>query len=178
MRTDMIDLTGKTFGKLLVTKYSHGDGNHSFWVCVCDCGKIRIVRSDSFTKSNPTLSCGRCKYKSYLDANKGLLYHSYQKNAKSRGLAFKLNFDEFINITSSICYYCGKEPIQIYDEYNGKQVYHYNGIDRVNNELGYLSTNVVSCCVQCNRSKMAYTKEDYIQHIKRSYLHLKQNGMI
>lgn len=53
------DLTGKKFGRLTALEYS-GDGK---WLCKCDCGNNKIVRSSHLT-SGHTKSCG-C-YKSDL----------------------------------------------------------------------------------------------------------------
>lgn len=47
------DLTGKRFGRLVVTKYL---GNYR-WECKCDCGKITEVASEHL-KANRIRSCG------------------------------------------------------------------------------------------------------------------------
>ena len=38
------DLTGKRYGKLVVTGYSHNSGtsNGSYWHCKCDCGNAKV----------------------------------------------------------------------------------------------------------------------------------------
>lgn len=53
------DLTGKTFGKLIVLSKNNdfGDCNHSYWNCKCECGKMTIVRRDSLIEGK-TKSCG------------------------------------------------------------------------------------------------------------------------
>lgn len=57
------DLTGKRFGKLLVTGMSdRRSGRKTFWVCECDCGNTKTIRSDSLT-SGRTESCGCIKEK-------------------------------------------------------------------------------------------------------------------
>lgn len=54
----MIDLTNKKFHKLTVLSFHHKDKNKRiFWLCRCDCGKEKIVRSDSL-KDNSVKSCG------------------------------------------------------------------------------------------------------------------------
>jgi hypothetical protein len=53
------DLTGKRFGRLLVTSY-HEVGNRrgsSLWNCVCDCGK-EVVKKSSLLMGGSTNSCG------------------------------------------------------------------------------------------------------------------------
>jgi len=52
----LIDLKGQRFGKLTVLSLNKG-GNHSYWDCVCDCGKKIIARS-SHLRSGGIKSCG------------------------------------------------------------------------------------------------------------------------
>lgn len=74
-------------------------------------------------------------------------------SAGKRGYEFSLTHDEIKKlIVGAPCFYCGKKPM--YSEYIkdcGKIVF--NGIDRVDNSLGYVSGNVVACCKQCNTMK-------------------------
>ena len=39
---------------------------------------------------------------------------------------------------------------------------HINGIDRINNELGYVLDNCESCCYDCNIAKRVMIKDDFI----------------
>lgn len=53
----LVDLKGKTFGRLTVIGiHSHKDGNY-YWNCKCSCGNETIVQGSSL-KSNKTQSCG------------------------------------------------------------------------------------------------------------------------
>lgn len=53
-----IDLTNQRFGKWLVSFYSHSDSKGaSIWNCVCDCGNIRKVFSESL-RDGGSISCG------------------------------------------------------------------------------------------------------------------------
>ena len=42
-----IDLTGGEYGRLTVLGYAGKRGGKSYWNCLCDCGSLRAVRSDS-----------------------------------------------------------------------------------------------------------------------------------
>lgn len=54
----LIDLTGKRFGRLIVIRrMDHDKWGHSTWLCQCDCGKEKIIRSDHLL-SNKIQSCG------------------------------------------------------------------------------------------------------------------------
>ena len=55
-----IDLSGMRFGKLTVLerdKTHYGRGDHTYWICKCDCGKTTRVRPDAL-KSGSVVSCG------------------------------------------------------------------------------------------------------------------------
>lgn len=54
------DLTDKTFGKLRVIGMAERTQKKTFWVCECECGNKKEIRSDSLT-SKRTSSCGCVK---------------------------------------------------------------------------------------------------------------------
>ena len=55
---NIIDLTGKTFGRLKVTaRAENGKDNSSRWLCLCACGKEKTIRSKSL-RTGSTVSCG------------------------------------------------------------------------------------------------------------------------
>ena len=62
-----LDLVGKKFGKLRVTRFSHSDGN-SYWRAKCDCGNWTTVKGAGLVSGN-IRSCG-CIY-SESNRNKG-----------------------------------------------------------------------------------------------------------
>jgi hypothetical protein len=48
---------GQQFGRLKVISASENSGRHTYWNCVCSCGKIKSIRKDHLT-SGKTTSCG------------------------------------------------------------------------------------------------------------------------
>lgn len=56
-----LDLTGQRFGKLTVIKFSKdvqsGKRKRKYWLCQCDCGNTKEVRTDGLTSGN-VKSCG------------------------------------------------------------------------------------------------------------------------
>lgn len=52
-----VDLTGKKYGRLTVVKRVENQGNKPMWECLCDCGNVKNVRSDSLKNGN-IKSCG------------------------------------------------------------------------------------------------------------------------
>lgn len=177
-----IDLTGKTFGRLTVLKeVEQGKDGHSYWLCSCECGNTKNVQGKLLRSSN-TRSCG-CFRKDSLrkipgEANWHSLFCQYKANSKRRGYEFNLNKENFINLAKANCYYCGSSPTQKLKTYEASQntkewrdkcIIFYNGIDRINNDLGYINENVVSCCKNCNRAKSKLTKDEFFELIKKIY---------
>ena len=56
-RTIRKDLTGQRFGRLTVIQFDCTQGHMSKWLCKCDCGGTKSVRSDHLTAGH-TKSCG------------------------------------------------------------------------------------------------------------------------
>jgi len=72
-------------------------------------------------------------------------YNRYKTRANNKSLPFDLTKDEYDGIVTSQCYLCGRKS---YEK-------HKNGIDRIDNNLGYIMSNVKPCCGSCN-----YIKKD------------------
>lgn len=91
-------------------------------------------------------------------------------SAKRRSLDFKLinDLNIFEKYCLGSCFYCGFKP-------NWPETH--NGIDRVDNEKGYIEENCVSCCTQCNVAKNDLNINDFKFRINKLYLNyiLKYN---
>ncbi len=90
------------------------------------------------------------KYSQTLDGK----YVEYKGGAKGRNLKFDLTKEVFATYWQLPCHYCGDEISTI-------------GIDRVDNDKGYVENNIVTCCELCNKSKHTMTKEEYISQCKK-----------
>lgn len=79
-------------------------------------------------------------------------------------------FDEYKSIVLQPCYYCGRPPsIPILDG-DGNVALYKSTIDRVvSDEIGYRMTNVVPCCLQCNRAKNDGSVYELFVMAKRIY---------
>lgn len=173
-----IDLTGLTFGKLTVLERSKNPAlrKEAKWLCICECGRESIVFSSNL-RTGHTTSCG-CNINRIehilprYEGFKNRIYISYQKSAIRRSISFLLLREEVIDLVTKNCFYCGIEPEDrsCTTQYNGKFPHH--GIDRVNNEIGYLLENCVSCCKTCNTAKKGMTHNNFLLWIKNAYLHL------
>jgi len=96
------------------------------------------------------------------------IYGQYITSAMKRDIGFNLSFQEFREKLESNCYYCGSPPANKKKKKDGSFFY-YSGIDRINNNIGYVDGNVVSCCITCNKAKGGLEKSAFVDWIKRVY---------
>jgi hypothetical protein len=91
------------------------------------------------------------------------LMQGYKADAMKRSLPFDLEFETFMELTSSSCAYCGAKPgcIKPGPQKKVKTDYVYNGLDRVDSSKGYIQGNVRPCCKWCNRAKFDRSEIDF-----------------
>ncbi len=184
------DLVGLRFGRLVVTsfagwkEYKEGDSTRQrpVWTCLCDCGTERVILGASLGKQTFSCGCllketaaakGRAMALPVGEASLNQLLNTYQRAAKDRGFNFLLSKNEALRLFSQDCEYCGKSPSQFAGSLNyknGRALY--NGIDRIDNSVGYTIENCVSCCNMCNRAKKNHSVEDFKEWIERAYTHM------
>lgn len=58
------DITGERFGRLLVIGRTHNIGKDTAWLCKCDCGNYKSVRTSGL-KTGDYVSCG-CKQREHV----------------------------------------------------------------------------------------------------------------
>ncbi len=176
------DITGQKFGRLTalhrVPTPEHIKYSRPFWRCRCDCGKY--VETHAYClKDGRTQSCGclrderRATPKVPLGQT-GLkyMYSSYRNSALKREITFELTLTDFTVLSKMNCAYCGLPPTAVRSSGSKHSHYIHNGIDRVDNSVGYVWSNVVACCKQCNYGKHKYTEQEFVGWIKRAYEHL------
>lgn len=133
------------------------------WKICRTCERKYIKCSTTFTlycsyecrdKYNKALACVRNKKRREIDKTtpRGIcirIFYQYRGSAKQRGYAFELSKDDFLNSYQSDCYYCGDKLDKV-------------GFDRIDNTIGYISSNIVPCCFECNRMKQTLTQKEFI----------------
>jgi hypothetical protein len=192
---NVINLVGLKFGRLNVISKNEIKGNRRQvrWDCECDCGNKHTVTGESL-RSGKSRSCGcllkeaRYVKNKNLDREKAMLLLLYSPLKKRHRKKFNnenyIDFKLFKKLSLSNCFYCNVEPKNTqpdvrYETRFGKKekiivtdfILKYNGIDRIDSSKGYEFNNVVSCCKNCNSSKMELSITDFKNHIKKIYEH-------
>jgi hypothetical protein len=169
-----INLIGQRFGKLVVIDHfeiESGNGRKGA-ICKCDCGKVFHVNSASKLKSSGPRSCGCAKRKmprrtKFGESLRKRVITQYRFNAKNRGLSFELTESEIINLFKQRCHYCGIQPSKTITRDGLYGEFTYNGIDRLNNDIGYTVDNCVTCCSKCNYIKGKMSDIELTDWIRR-----------
>ena len=52
-----IEIEGKRFARWKVNTFVENKNNHSMYLCICDCGKTKVV-SGSYLRNGKSKSCG------------------------------------------------------------------------------------------------------------------------
>lgn len=159
------------YGYLTVLKIvrTYKDGRR-YVLCSCDCGTSKVIRLNDM-QSGRIKSCGDIKkdtaYKLPTGvANFRYLFREYQASAKRKGNSFNLSRKRFAILTRGNCYYCGDIPRRVKKWRGLNGGYVYNGIDRLNNKLGYSVKNSVSCCYDCNFLKGPRNSIDFLKKVR------------
>lgn len=94
------------------------------------------------------------------------VYKTYKRSALKRGYTFELSVDELEKYITDKCFYCHAECI--FPENEDDKI-KYNGIDRIDNKLGYIPNNCVSCCKICNNIKNTMDINRFLVRCKNIY---------
>lgn len=108
-----IDLQGERFGRLTVLYRDvsrNGNSGHTYWMCRCDCGKLKTVRSDEL-RNELIVSCG-C-YHAEISSKIGK--HINLKHGMSNSRLFK--------IWSGMKSRCYNKNLPAYKNYGGRGIF-------------------------------------------------------
>lgn len=123
---------------------------------------ITEFHRDAGRRNGISARCKNCVHE--RDLSEYGRYKSYRRNAKHRNIDFQITFEQFKDIINKPCAYCGTEPKP------------FNGIDRLDNNTGYIQNNLIPCCEWCNKIKLTHSDEETREHIKKMYHHLFCKG--
>lgn len=150
----LINMKGRTYGRLKVLKYVRQDKNRrSVWLVRCKCGTEKEVFG-THLRNGDTQSCGCSHTLRPFEA----LYNVLTSRSAQRPVEVSLSYEEFLAFTIvESCHYCGADILW------NAQGQRYN-LDRKNNTIGYSKDNCVVCCKECNMIKSArFSYEQMLQ---------------
>lgn len=160
---------GDKFNRLTLKGYSH-TGNHfrKYYKYQCDCGNEKVLLGSLVTSGN-TKSCGclamdlwanKEKLPERLGVKRQIILQ-YKRHAKTRGIDYNISEQDFINLLTLPCFYCGQIPNNIKRTKNDKDGFVYSGVDRFNSTIGYNINNCVPCCKVCNFAKSNMSIDEF-----------------
>lgn len=176
MSRRLVDIRGKRFGRLIVIKRDLNPlGYGVYWITQCDCGGEKSVHGYSLTHGL-TRSCG-CLRREVGQRNirtnrrnsghplRSLL-RIYKYQADRKKLVWTLTDEEFFALVIRDCHYCSSPPaFTPWVQFENIKIAA-NGVDRMDNEKGYISENSVPCCKVCNRAKLTMDYESFIRFLE------------
>ena len=172
-----IDETGNVYGRLTVLGPAPKRDASAIWECQCECGSLTNIRG--FTLREGALSCGCLRRENFKpktlahgEACRNRVIANTISNAKRRGLAWELSIEQVTALLTKDCQYCGSPPGQVSRGRGHNGEFIYNGLDRVDNALGYAPDNVVACCGVCNTAKSNMTMLEFSAWLRRVYVRL------
>ena len=143
------------------------------WVCLCDCGKMITMRTDSLKRNKmPSCGCAALEAHKIKSSKIGTAYRSalaeYKAGARRRGLQWTITDPFAMQLLIGNCYYCGSALPRTVCSVAG-EIFRCTGIDRLDNTHGYVQHNVVSCCSVCNIAKSDKSVNEFKDWIVRVY---------
>jgi hypothetical protein len=92
---------------------------------------------------------------------------SLKKTAVGRKLCWTLSDEQAVKLVSGPCHYCGMPTRNLAPGDRVAETFRINGIDRVDSLRGYEHDNCVSCCGQCNIAKFTYSRDVFLEWVRR-----------
>lgn len=164
---------GSVFGKMVIVGVQVKENGNVCFSCDCACGEKKDVYCGELLRGRHK-SCGCSQGLALPKRQRGIniLYAQYRYSAQKRGLPFEITLEELESITSRKCFYCNDLPSQYIHPDKEKNIYVYNGIDRMDNLQGYVLDNCVSCCKTCNIAKRTMSFDEFKAHISKIFINL------
>ena len=183
---------GDFSGKLEIIEIlsNNETGKHVSLKCKCHyCGNYIIINNGNLFKKYISCGCQRRNSEEWKSKGPKIkpwqlkegesafnnLFYQYKRGAEIRNLEFDLSKEQFKKLTKEPCFYCGDMETMV-KRGQGKTSgdYYYNGIDRVNNDMGYTIENCVASCSLCNFMKHKNSQDIFLNQIRKIYEYKEQ----
>ena len=153
-----------------VVRQKRGGGARRKICWACQRGSLVLVAQSStdtgitfVVASTPAVVVRSTKKRLTLRTRFGI----YRGGAAKRGLPFTLTLSTFSILLNNKCHYCGISP-----------TISEMGIDRKDNNIGYVASNCLSACRHCNyaKGKLSYDVFSKEMAARRSYFNSLNSG--
>lgn len=201
MKSVRIDMTGQQYGDWTVIRFLETVKKKTYWLAKCKCGVEQRVQGPNLRQGLSTC-CVACGHKKTSRANVGIdrskyppeektlrrFMKEYMDRSREFNRPFELTFDQFRQLATSRCFYCGTVPsleinrtneaaeLQIRQERYDAGWVKVNGIDRIDSDKGYTIENSTPCCNSCNKAKLDRTVADFSTWVDQIYNHKQKTG--
>lgn len=183
-------IVGDTYGMWRVLAPSdRSDKRNKFWLCVCECGTFRELNTSRLRRRSnnarpPGCGCNVLvhgfpakRLQPHDDRVFNARYIFYRRRAETKlQTTFALTLAQFAELCKSNCYYCGAPPAMAARMGLAKPGEPLsNGVDRIDNNYGYIMENVVPCCTYCNQMKLDRSTREFLEQVERIAAHSIKN---
>jgi hypothetical protein len=165
------------YGVLIVSGHflkQQGDTkNRYFWKALCPvCSQEYDIATGDFEKRKSCAGCkGTFKRKSSQEISWKNAHAMLKARGKTRSKDVEITLEQFIEISTKNCYYCGAEPTETKGPREWSETFFSNGLDRIDSSMGYLYNNVVACCKWCNVAKLDRSVEEFYSWVAKLAKH-------
>lgn len=191
--TSVKDLTGQIIGRFtILDKAGLDKHNNREWIVQCKCGNIKTMTT---ARLNNSSNNGHCCPRKKMPKKKSIKkiptlkertwvllsgkYQEKKKRHKAKNMSgVIMTREEYTKMALNECYYCGLEHSLVIEDRISEHIIKYNGIDRLDSDIGYTKDNSVACCYYCNRAKNTMTEKEFYEWVNKISCNLKQKGKI
>lgn len=162
---------GKIYGNALVLEQIKDAQGRTKFKCKCICGRQISPKRPGVLLRPEGTGCQSCQAKKRpKQSSEEKLFKEYRNSARGRKFDFDIDLEQFKIMISQNCHYCNSlpSPRKNYDE-----SFVCNGIDRIDNLLGYSLENCVPCCSMCNIAKNNNSYDSFLSWIDKLVLYRK-----
>lgn len=125
--------------------------------CCAQCNKMKLcIDAHTFLQRCVHISGLEKHPVAWPDTKPGNLSR-YRANAKTKKRAFELTKEAYDELANLPCVYCHRDITET----------NTSGIDRIDNDLGYVPGNMQPCCSECNVMRGALTVEAFLEKVSR-----------
>lgn len=166
IKTNLLDKIDKSLPLAYLNSFDGTDFSFT-----CNCGMPFTMNGGNRYVSDDQYACSNCKRKSRLLPYVGerYVFRRVKSDAVTAGREFRLDFDWFVKMVHLPCFYCHRKDINVCivpSRREGEALieqFRYNGIDRMDNDIGYIESNCVPSCIICNRAKNSMPFEEFME---------------